>query len=79
MCYKFCFIKKIGLVQEKQAPLPGLLYEAPIRDGVQYGETTNEESHVQEKETDTNRILDAQGDITPIVEYVCLLVIYIVY
>ncbi|KAG6590939.1 Presenilin-like protein [Phytophthora cinnamomi] len=43
-CYDLCAVLTpcgplkylIGLIQEKQAPLPGLLYEADVRDGVSH-------------------------------------------
>jgi presenilin 1 len=45
-CYDLCAVLTpcgplkylIGLIQDKQAPLPGLLYEAEVRDGVTHAE-----------------------------------------
>ncbi|RLN86203.1 hypothetical protein BBJ28_00022101 [Nothophytophthora sp. Chile5] len=39
----------IGLIQEKQAPLPGLLYEADVRDGVSHGHHRQQQQQQQQQ------------------------------
>ena len=41
--------KQINLIQEKQAPLPGLLYEADVRDGVSDEQRRRERAQQQEE------------------------------
>lgn len=41
----------IGLIQDKQAPLPGLLYEAEVRDGVTHNEQRQQRQQQQARRT----------------------------
>ncbi|TDH74447.1 hypothetical protein CCR75_006359 [Bremia lactucae] len=62
-CYDLCAVLTpcgplkylIGLIQEKQAPLPGLLYEADVRDGVAHEEQRQQQQKQRRfKESATN-------------------------
>lgn len=68
-CYDLCAVLTpcgplkylIGLIQEKQAPLPGLLYEADVRDGVshdhhrQQQQQQRQQQQPQEQRQETRR------------------------
>ncbi|KAI9905892.1 hypothetical protein PsorP6_013893 [Peronosclerospora sorghi] len=56
-CYDLCAVLTpcgplkylIGLIQEKQAPLPGLLYEADVRDGVSHDHHRKQQQQPQRR------------------------------
>jgi presenilin 1 len=56
-CYDLCAVLTpcgplkylIGLIQEKQAPLPGLLYEADVRDGVSHDHHLQQQQREQQQ------------------------------
>ncbi|POM81535.1 Presenilin-like protein [Phytophthora palmivora] len=57
-CYDLCAVLTpcgplkylIGLIQEKQAPLPGLLYEADVRDGVSHDHHRQQQQQQQQQQ-----------------------------
>ncbi|KUF79834.1 Presenilin-1 [Phytophthora nicotianae] len=57
-CYDLCAVLTpcgplkylIGLIQEKQAPLPGLLYEADVRDGVSHNHHRQQQQRQQQEQ-----------------------------
>ncbi|GMF65471.1 unnamed protein product [Phytophthora lilii] len=75
-CYDLCAVLTpcgplkylIGMIQEKQAPLPGLLYEADVRDGVshdhhrqqQQQQRQQQEEQRRPKNTPTDEVTSAQ-------------------
>ncbi|KAG1689022.1 hypothetical protein DVH05_002905 [Phytophthora capsici] len=62
-CYDLCAVLTpcgplkylIGLIQEKQAPLPGLLYEADVRDGVSHDHHRQQQQQQQRQEQEQRR------------------------
>ncbi|KAG7382483.1 Presenilin-2 [Phytophthora pseudosyringae] len=62
-CYDLCAVLTpcgplkylIGLIQEKQAPLPGLLYEADVRDGVSHDHHRQQQQQQQRREQEQRR------------------------
>ncbi|KAL4159488.1 hypothetical protein PRNP1_000065 [Phytophthora ramorum] len=74
-CYDLCAVLTpcgplkylIGLIQEKQAPLPGLLYEADVRDGVSHDHHRQQQQQQRQqqeqrrpKNTPTDEVTAAQ-------------------
>ncbi|KAF4144804.1 Presenilin [Phytophthora infestans] len=68
-CYDLCAVLTpcgplkylIGLIQEKQAPLPGLLYEADVRDGVSH-DRHRQQQQQQRRQQEQQRPKNAPTD-----------------